>query len=163
MVPICLVPLVPVSKSDFGCRGPLFGGRADFEKSQTPNQFVLFPPTRPRRRACCRNRQPSRAWLIQLQREYAMAKRKLSTFERLQRGERLNRKQRREVQQRLNLDDPGLDIIHRDAAGIDVGNESHLYRYLPTATRSPYASSVRGPPRLKKWRGGSRIVESAPS
>jgi len=55
-----------------------------------------------------------------------MAKRKLSTFERLQRGERLNRKQRREVQQRLNLDDPGLDIIHRDAAGIDVGNESHF-------------------------------------
>ena len=92
-----------------------------------------------------------------------MAKRKLSTFERLQRGERLNRKERREVQQRLNLDDPGLDIIHRDAAGIDVGNESHLYRYLPTATRSPYASSVRGPLRLKKWRGGSRIVESAPS
>jgi transposase len=55
-----------------------------------------------------------------------MAKRKLSTFERLQRGERLNRKERREVQQRLNLDDPGLDIIHRDAAGIDVGNESHF-------------------------------------
>src|SRR5215469_8983904 len=55
-----------------------------------------------------------------------MAKRKLSTFERLQRGERLNRKQRREVQQRLNLDDPGLGIIHRDAAGIDVGNESQF-------------------------------------
>jgi hypothetical protein len=48
-----------------------------------------------------------------------MARRKLSTFERLQRGERLNRKDRREVQQRLSLDDPGLDIIHRDAAGID--------------------------------------------
>ena len=55
-----------------------------------------------------------------------MARRKRSTFERLQRGERLNRKQYREVQRRLNLDDPGLEIIHRDAAGIDVGNESHF-------------------------------------
>lgn len=60
-----------------------------------------------------------------------MARRKLSTFERLQRGERLNRKQRREVQRRLNLDDPGLDIIHRDAAGIDVGNESHFVSVPP--------------------------------
>jgi transposase len=55
-----------------------------------------------------------------------MARRKLSTFERLQRGERLNRKEYREVGRRLNLDDPGLEILHRDAAGIDVGNESHF-------------------------------------
>jgi hypothetical protein len=66
-----------------------------------------------------------------------MAKRKLSTFERLQRGERLNRKQRREVQQRLNLDDPGLDIIHRDAAGIDVGNESHFVSVPPDRHPQP--------------------------
>jgi transposase len=66
-----------------------------------------------------------------------MAKRKLSTFERLQRGERLNRKQRREVQQRLNLDDPGLDIIHRDAAGIDVGNESHFVSVPPDRDPQP--------------------------
>ena len=90
-----------------------------------------------------------------------MARRKLSTFERLRRGERLNRKERREVQQRLNLDDPGLDMIHRDAAGIDVATRATLCRYLPTETRTPYASSVRGPPRSKQWRGGSRIVESA--
>jgi hypothetical protein len=66
-----------------------------------------------------------------------MAKRKLSTFERLQRGERLSRKERREVQQRLNLDDPGLDIIHRDAAGIDVGNESHFVSVPPDRDPQP--------------------------
>ena len=66
-----------------------------------------------------------------------MARRKLSTFERLQRGERLNRKERREVQQRLNLDDPGLDIIHRDAAGIDVGNESHFVSVPPDRDPRP--------------------------
>jgi transposase len=71
-----------------------------------------------------------------------MAKRKLSAFERLERGERLSRKERREGQQRLNLDDPSLDIIHRDAAGIDVGNESHFVSVPPTATRRPYASWV---------------------
>jgi transposase len=54
-----------------------------------------------------------------------MAKRKLSTFERLQLGTTLNRKERREIQQRLNSTDPGLEIVNRDAAGIDVGNESH--------------------------------------
>lgn len=29
-----LVPLVPVSKSDFGCRGPLFGGELTLEKAR---------------------------------------------------------------------------------------------------------------------------------
>jgi transposase len=54
-----------------------------------------------------------------------MAKRKLSTFDRLRVGAALNRKERREVQQRLNSTDPGLEMVNRDAAGIDVGNESH--------------------------------------
>ena len=66
-----------------------------------------------------------------------MSRRKPSTLERLQRGERLNRKERREVQQGLNWDDPGLDVIHRDAAGIDVGNESHFVSVPPD--RDPQA------------------------
>ena len=43
-----------------------------------------------------------------------MAERKKSTFQRLQHG-RLNRKQRKELAQRLAKDDPGLEIVHRDA------------------------------------------------
>src|SRR5271165_3743810 len=55
-----------------------------------------------------------------------MAKRKQSTFERLRNGKlQWNRKERREVERRLNSADPGLEIIHPHAAGIDVGNESH--------------------------------------
>jgi transposase len=54
-----------------------------------------------------------------------MAERKKSTFQRLQDG-RLNRKQRKELAQRLTKDDPGLEIVHRDAAGIDIGNASHF-------------------------------------
>ena len=54
-----------------------------------------------------------------------MAKVKLSAFDRLRLGARLNRKERRDVEQRLSAADPGLEIVNRDAAGIDVGNESH--------------------------------------
>ena len=54
-----------------------------------------------------------------------MAKRKESTFERLQRGQPLNRRERREVANGLNSPDPGWEIVHPHAAGIDIGNESH--------------------------------------
>ena len=55
-----------------------------------------------------------------------MAKRKMSTFERLRNGERLTRKQRKELQQQLNAADPKLQIVHPEAAGIDVGSQSHF-------------------------------------
>jgi hypothetical protein len=71
-----------------------------------------------------------------------MAKRKLSTFERLQGGERLDRRERREWQRRLESCDPQLEIVHPDAAGIDVGNASHFVS-VP-GTRSRYASSEAG-------------------
>ena len=89
-----------------------------------------------------------------------MAKRKLSTFERLQRGERLNRKERREVQQRLNLDDPGLDIIHRDAAGIDVGNESHFVSVPPDRNPQPireFGSWTAALEEMARWLKDCRI------
>jgi transposase len=89
-----------------------------------------------------------------------MAKRKLSTFERLQRGERLNRKERREVQQRLNLDDPGLDIIHRDAAGIDVGNESHFVSVPPDRHPQPireFGSWTAALEEMARWLKDCRI------
>lgn len=55
-----------------------------------------------------------------------MARRKQqSTFERLTSG-KLNRKQRKELIRRIEAEDPGLEIVYRNAAGIDVGNESHM-------------------------------------
>jgi transposase len=66
-----------------------------------------------------------------------MATRNQSTFERLRLGEKLNRKERREVERRLNSTDPGLEIVNRDAAGIDVGNESHYVAVPPG--RAPQA------------------------
>jgi transposase len=54
-----------------------------------------------------------------------MAKRKRSAFERLNGGQ-MNRKQRRDLGRRLAGNDPGLTVVHSNAGGIDVGNESHF-------------------------------------
>ena len=60
-----------------------------------------------------------------------MARRKLSTFERLQRGEKLNRRERKQIQRQLEKEDPGWEIVHKNVAGIDVGNESHFVSVDP--------------------------------
>jgi transposase len=43
----------------------------------------------------------------------------------------LNRKQRKELARRLRTQDPGLDVVHPHAAGIDVGNSSHYVAVRP--------------------------------
>ena len=50
---------------------------------------------------------------------------------------KLNRKQRKEFARRLCSDDPGLEIIHPHAAGIDVGNESHYVAVTPRRDPEP--------------------------
>ena len=65
-----------------------------------------------------------------------MAKRR-SVYERLT-SERTNRKQRKELQRRrLYSDNPGLDIVHPNAAGIDIGNESHFVAVAPARDAEP--------------------------
>jgi hypothetical protein len=59
-----------------------------------------------------------------------MAKRKRFAFERLNGGQ-MNRKQRRELGLRLAGNDPGLTVVHSNAGGIDVGNESHFAAVPP--------------------------------
>src|SRR5262245_2225758 len=43
----------------------------------------------------------------------------------------LNRKQRKELARRLRSDDPGLEVMHPHAAGIDVGNSAHYVAVRP--------------------------------
>jgi len=43
----------------------------------------------------------------------------------------MNRKQRRNLRRQLSSVDPGLEIVNRDAAGIDVGNQSHYVAVPP--------------------------------
>jgi len=65
-----------------------------------------------------------------------MAKQKRSTFERLQHG-KMNRKQRREFGRRINSENPGLEVVHPHAAGIDIGNESHFAAIPPDRDTAP--------------------------
>jgi len=63
-------------------------------------------------------------------------RRKLSTFERLNSG-KMNRAQRKELARRVCADDPGLEVVHRNVAGIDVGNESHYVAVAPGCDPQP--------------------------
>ena len=65
-----------------------------------------------------------------------MAKRKMSTFERLQHG-KMNRKERRELGRRLNSENSGLEVVHPNAAGIDIGNQSHFVAIPPDRDAVP--------------------------
>jgi transposase len=47
------------------------------------------------------------------------------------------RKEKKEWARRLQSNDPGLDVIHPQAAGIDVGNASHYVAARPDRDPEP--------------------------
>src|ERR1700752_4597768 len=49
----------------------------------------------------------------------------------------MNRKQRREVTRKIQSEDLSLEVVHPDAAGIDIGNESHYVAVPPTRDSQP--------------------------
>jgi hypothetical protein len=53
------------------------------------------------------------------------------------RKQTLNRKQRREWTRKMWSADPGLMVVHPDAAGIDVGNSSHYVAVPPDRDPQP--------------------------
>jgi transposase len=92
-----------------------------------------------------------------------MATRKMSTFERLQHG-KLNRKQRRELGRRLHSEDPGLQVVHPDAAGIDIGNESHFVAIPPDRDTAPvreFGSWTADLHQMASWLKANRITTVA--
>src|SRR5947209_4366903 len=44
----------------------------------------------------------------------------------------MNRKERRETMRKMQSEDLSLEVIHPDAAGIDIGNESHYAAVPPS-------------------------------
>ena len=44
----------------------------------------------------------------------------------------MNRKQRREMTRKIQSEDLRLEVLHPDAAGIDIGNESHYVSVPPS-------------------------------
>src|SRR6266480_435977 len=49
----------------------------------------------------------------------------------------MNRKQRREMMREIQSEDLSLEVIHPDAAGIDIGNESHYVAVPPSRDSQP--------------------------
>jgi hypothetical protein len=49
-----------------------------------------------------------------------------------------NRKERKQWARRLQSEDPGLEVIHPHAAGIDVGTAPITSQYDQNGTRNPY-------------------------
>jgi transposase len=49
----------------------------------------------------------------------------------------VNQKSKKELARRLRSADPGLEVVHPDAAGIDVGNESHYVAVRPDRDPEP--------------------------
>ena len=83
-----------------------------------------------------------------------MSKSKLSTWERLQAGKRLSYRQRKELGRRLESRNPGLEVVHPDAAGIDIGNESHYVAVPPGRDAEPvqeFGSWTSDLNRMAEW------------
>jgi transposase len=51
--------------------------------------------------------------------------------------QQMNRKQRREMTRKIQSEDISLEVIHPNAAGIDIGNESHYVAVPPTQASDP--------------------------
>jgi transposase len=76
---------------------------------------------------------------------------KESVYERLTGG---NRKQRKDLRRRLCSDNPGLDVVHANAAGIDIGNESHFVAVPPATDAQPvreFGSWTADVERMAAW------------
>jgi transposase len=72
----------------------------------------------------------------------------------------MNRRERREWPRRLSLPDPGLEIVHSDAAGMDIGKASHLVAVPPDRDEQPvreFGSWTADLRRLAGWLKPCRI------
>ena len=64
------------------------------------------------------------------------------------------RKEKKEWARRLQSNDPGLDVIHPQAAGIDVGNATHYVAVRPDRDPEPVRSSSVSRRICTGWRTG---------
>ena len=80
-----------------------------------------------------------------------MAKRKRSNFERLQRGERLSRRERKQIERQLQAEEPGWEIEHRNVAGIEWGTKAILWPWIQGRQISRCGNLVLGRTGCARW------------
>ena len=62
---------------------------------------------------------------------------KATDHPRQQHWREMNRQQRREMMRNIQSEDISLEVVHPDAAGIDIGNESHYVAVPPSRNSQP--------------------------
>jgi len=69
-------------------------------------------------------------------------------------GPRLTWKQKKDLGRRIWSDSPGLEVVHRDAAGIDIGSREHYVAVGPDRDAQPvrnFGCFTVDPHRLAVW------------
>ena len=76
------------------------------------------------------------------------------------RKKRLTRKQRKELGRRIWSGSPGLDVVHRDAAGIDIGSREHYVAVGPDRDGEPvrvFGCFTEDLHRMAEWLKGCEV------
>src|SRR6266567_8095909 len=76
------------------------------------------------------------------------------TAKQAERPKRLTRRRRKELARRIWSDKPGLDVVHHDAAGIDIGSREHYVAVGPDRDTEPvrvFGCFTTELHRLAKW------------
>jgi hypothetical protein len=71
----------------------------------------------------------------------------------------MNRKQKKQLARRLHSANPGWEVVHPRAAGIDVGHSAHYVAVRPDQDPEPCAAWNALPRICIGWRTGWRRVE----
>ena len=93
-----------------------------------------------------------------------MAKRKMSTFERLRNGQKLRRWERKQLEREFQAEEPSWEVVHQNVAGIDVGSGSHFVAVDPKRAEQPvrefgsWTASLREMAEWLKSCGVERVV-----
>lgn len=73
---------------------------------------------------------------------------------------RLTRKQRKALGRQISSANPGLEVIHEDAAGIDIGSREHYVAVGPDRDCQPVRTFAASRWTCAEWRSGSGHAES---
>jgi hypothetical protein len=73
-----------------------------------------------------------------------------------------NRKEKKEWIRRLQSEDPGLEVVHPHAAGIDVGNSAHYVAVRPDRDPEPVKPSHTCSPHRLIRRASAQIINEFP-
>ena len=75
----------------------------------------------------------------------------------------MNRKQRRELTRKIQAEDLSLEVVHPDAAGIDIGNQSHHAAVPSSRDSQPVRCFGCTTWSCERWPHGYISAEFAPS